>query len=182
MQVNQRRVSREQPTRKGRGRVRRRRQTKNDSVAKPEPDNVLEIERRMQMLRWRKAQNEAKIRSKLVQTRQLKEQDQLAALVTDKAKLKAQWMQRIVEDEISKPLRVTDDFIDGLIEVSESLKTWVREQVTTDTLQFFLLSFSIPSSKKHSWNNSLPCARILNVYINNRALNLTNCASYHICL
>ena len=99
------------------GKRRRRRAPGQRATPKPAPNNVLEIERRMQMLRWRKAQNEAKIRSKLLQTKQMREQDQLAQLVTNKAQLKAEWIQRIVEDEISKPLQVTDEFIDDMIKV-----------------------------------------------------------------
>ena len=71
----------------------------------------------MQMLRWRKRQNEAKIRSKLLQTKQMKEQDQLAQLVTNKAQIKAEWIQRVVEDEINKPLQVTDEFIEEMVEL-----------------------------------------------------------------
>ena len=82
------------------------------------------------MLRWRKRQNEAKIRSKLLQTKQMKEQDQLAQLVTNKAQIKAEWIQRVVEDEINKPLQVTDEFIEEMVELERQNRA--RQQKARD--------------------------------------------------
>ena len=95
--------------------LRKRRKSKTKEEVKP--NNILEIERRMQMLRWRKSQNTAKIRSTLLKTKALQEQDKMARLVTNRNEQKKDWMQYIIQDEIQKPLFLDDDTIDNMVQV-----------------------------------------------------------------
>ena len=60
----------------------------------------------MAHLRWRKMQNESKIRSMIVASRQMHEQELLKQMSRDRAREKAEWMKEIIEDELAKPLEV----------------------------------------------------------------------------
>lgn len=51
-------------------------------------------------------QNESKIRSMIVASRQMHEQELLKQMSRDRAREKAEWMKEIIEDELAKPLEV----------------------------------------------------------------------------
>ena len=69
-----------------------------------------ELEQELKLLHWHKLANEAALKAALIRTKKLKEQDSGRAVVETR-KERAQWMQQIIEEEQSKPLEVTEDFI-----------------------------------------------------------------------
>jgi len=69
-----------------------------------------QLEQELKLLHWHKLANEAALKAALIRTKKLKEQDSGRAVVETR-KEKAQWMQQIIEEEQSKPLEVTEDFI-----------------------------------------------------------------------
>jgi len=77
----------------------------------PEVSQEEELQTQMAHLRWRKMQNESKIRSMIVASRQMHEQELLKQMSRDRAREKAEWMKEIIEDELSKPLEVDENFI-----------------------------------------------------------------------
>lgn len=72
-----------------------------------------ELETQMAHLRWRKMQNETKIRTVLSHSRRLHEEELFRDLTRNRSSDKAAWMRGIIEDELSKPLEVNEDFIRG---------------------------------------------------------------------
>lgn len=71
---------------------------------------IEELEQELKLLHWHKLANEAALKAALIRTKKLKEQDSGRAVVETR-KETAQWMQQIIEEEQSKPLEVTEDFI-----------------------------------------------------------------------
>ena len=69
-----------------------------------------QLEQELKLLHWHKLANEAALKAALIRTKKLKEQDSGRAVVESR-KERAQWMQQIIEEEQSKPLEVTEDFI-----------------------------------------------------------------------
>ena len=69
-----------------------------------------QLEQELKLLHWHKLANEAALKAALIRTKQLKEQDSGRAVVESR-KERAQWMQQIIEEEQSRPLEVTEDFI-----------------------------------------------------------------------
>jgi hypothetical protein len=69
-----------------------------------------ELEQELKLLHWHKLANEAALKAALIRTKKLKEQDSGRAVVETR-KERAQCMQQIIEEEQSKPLEVTEDFI-----------------------------------------------------------------------
>mmetsp|Transcript_81639 Transcript_81639/g.162958 ORF Transcript_81639/g.162958 Transcript_81639/m.162958 type:complete len:464 (+) Transcript_81639:95-1486(+) len=74
-------------------------------------DRILEIETQLAQVRWRKMQNEGNIRTMLESSRELQEHDLLRQLEQDRSKEKSEWMQGIIDDELSKPLEVTENYM-----------------------------------------------------------------------
>ena len=72
-------------------------------------------------LQWRKMQNEASIRRALKATRAAMEADVLRQLSVDRAGEKAAWMAEVIEDELSRPLEVSEDFMRSF-EAGEALE------------------------------------------------------------
>ena len=71
---------------------------------------IEELEQELKLLHWHKLANEAALKAALIRTKKLKDQDSGRAVVETR-KETAQWMQQIIEEEQSKPLEVTEDFI-----------------------------------------------------------------------
>jgi CRISPR/Cas system-associated exonuclease Cas4 (RecB family) len=76
-----------------------------------EVSKVQELETQLAHLRWRKMQNETKIRSMLDSSRQMHEQDLLKELSLNKTAQRQDWMRGVIEDEMSKPLEVNEAFM-----------------------------------------------------------------------
>ena len=76
-----------------------------------EISKVEELETQLAHLRWRKMQNETKIRNMIESSRSMQEQDLLKELSLNKTAQKQQWMRSVIEDELSKPLEVNEDFM-----------------------------------------------------------------------
>ena len=72
--------------------------------------NIDALEQELKLLHWHKLANEAALKAALIRTKKLKDADSGRAVVETR-KETAQWMQQIIEEEQSKPLEVTEDFI-----------------------------------------------------------------------
>ena len=65
---------------------------------------ITEIEQQLAQLRWRRLQNEREIRSALVTTKTMQKNDSLMDTNGHKSADKKAWMALIVEDEMNRPL------------------------------------------------------------------------------
>jgi hypothetical protein len=81
------------------------------SLLCPEVTQLDHLTEQLAQLQWRKMQNEANIRHALEATRAQQERDVLRQLETDRAGEKAAWMAGIIEDELARPLEVSEDFM-----------------------------------------------------------------------
>ena len=77
----------------------------------PEESRAADLEAQLAQLRWRKMQNDAQIKTALEQSRAMAEQDLVAQLSRTKTSEKAEWARSIIEDELSKPLEVSEQFM-----------------------------------------------------------------------
>ena len=64
----------------------------------------------MKLLHWHKLANEAALKAALIRTKRLRREDRVA-LLTQRQREKAAWLQQVVHDEETKPLVVDDDFV-----------------------------------------------------------------------
>lgn len=71
---------------------------------------VEELRQEMKLLQWHKLANEAALKAALIKTKKLKQEDAHLLRKAD-AEERAEWMQQIIEEEQSKPMEVTSDFI-----------------------------------------------------------------------
>ena len=70
-----------------------------------------DIQMQLAHLKWRKTVNESKIRTAINASRALGERDLLMQLSVDRTAERAAWRQAVVEDELSKPLEVSERFM-----------------------------------------------------------------------
>ena len=82
----------------------------SSAKAHGQTSQIDQLEQELKLLHWHKLANEAALKAALIRTKKLKEQDSGRAVVETR-KERAQWMQQIIEEEQSKPLEVTEDFI-----------------------------------------------------------------------
>lgn len=68
------------------------------------------LDQEMKLLHWHKLANEAALKAALIRTKKLKEVDR-SGVEAEARKEKEHWMQQIVEEERSKPLKVDEQFI-----------------------------------------------------------------------
>lgn len=71
------------------------------------------IETKLRLLEWRKHTNETQIRGVIKTTRKMVAHDQLALVAAGqtRAAQHSVWAQSIIEDELQRPLEVSDDFL-----------------------------------------------------------------------
>jgi len=73
------------------------------------PARVTDIEQQLAHLRWKRIQNERKIRNGLNVTKSMKEKDTILQMSIDHAGEKAMWMTSVVRDELTRPLVLSDE-------------------------------------------------------------------------
>ena len=71
------------------------------------------LKQRLAYVQWLKSQNENKMRETLDVTRQMQESDLMQQLSYDAGAEKAAFMQSVIEDELQKPLEVTQEFLEA---------------------------------------------------------------------
>lgn len=81
-----------------------------------EPGSRADLEQQMLLLQWRKADNGSRMKTVISNTRAMQEQDTVVALATDKTAEKAQWIQRVIREELSRPLWFDADRMEALEE------------------------------------------------------------------
>ena len=91
--------------------LRTRQMKRNPAVKGLTQEQVLK--QRLAYVQWLKAQNENKMRETLDVTRQMQESDLMQQLSYDAGAEKAAWMQGVIEDELQKPLEVTQEFLEA---------------------------------------------------------------------
>ena len=76
-------------------------------------DSLSELEKKLRYLHWKKSQNENEIRGVLATVKNLQDRDIMAKFTRKESQNKVEWANAVIESEISKPLEVTDEFIEG---------------------------------------------------------------------
>lgn len=93
--------------------------TLDPALVDPDEDpyaEVKRIEQQMLLLKWRKAETDARIKNLLNETRQMQEQDLMVQLAADRTTERSQWMQRVIQQELQRPLTVDAEYLLALEE------------------------------------------------------------------
>lgn len=69
-----------------------------------------QLQAEMKLLNWHKLANDAALKAALLKTKQMKERD-ARPRGAETTRAQAAWMQRVIEEEQSKPLQVSKDFV-----------------------------------------------------------------------
>ena len=69
-----------------------------------------QLQAEMKLLNWHKLANDAALKAALLKTKQMKERD-ARPRGAETIRAQAAWMQRVIEEEQSKPLQVSKDFV-----------------------------------------------------------------------
>ena len=77
-------------------------------AAKTRAKNEKALEEQIAYLRWCRMQNERQIRTSLELTRSLQERDEILRVSHNKSTANTEWMHSVIEDELSKPLVLSD--------------------------------------------------------------------------
>ena len=77
-------------------------------AAKTRMKNEKALEEQIAYLRWCRMQNERQIRTSLELTRSLQERDEILRVSHNKSTANTEWMHSVIEDELSKPLVLSD--------------------------------------------------------------------------
>lgn len=93
--------------------------------------NEDEILAQIAHLRWRKMQNDNKIQSVLTRSNRQHEKEMLKHISRDRAKEKIEWMNRIVQEEMEKPLTVDAGYMHALATEEEQTR---KRQLKTKRL------------------------------------------------
>ena len=91
-------------------------------MSKTRIKNEKALEEQIAFMRWRRMQNERKIRSSLEQTRSLQTKDELMRVSQDIGASKGEWMASVITDELSRPLVISDEEIHYLQEAEAKTK------------------------------------------------------------
>lgn len=67
-----------------------------------------EIEQQLAHMRWRRLQNERAIRNALEKTKSVKQNDTMLQISVNHTNEKKAWMSSIIEDELARPLVLSD--------------------------------------------------------------------------
>ncbi|CAM9225406.1 unnamed protein product [Chrysoparadoxa australica] len=81
---------------------------------KPQRSNKEELNAEMKLLHWHKLANEAALKAALMKTKKVKSAQRTAPHPTNQLSMegRAAWMQQVIDEERSKPLKVTKDFVE----------------------------------------------------------------------
>ena len=69
-----------------------------------EPGSRPDLQQQIAILQWRRAEVDARMKSVISGTRSMQEQDMMVGLAVDRTAERAQWMQGVIEEELSRPL------------------------------------------------------------------------------
>lgn len=69
-----------------------------------EPGCRSDLQQQMRILQWRKAENDARMKSVIVNTRSMQEQDMMVGLAADRTAERTRWMQQVIGEELQRPL------------------------------------------------------------------------------
>mmetsp|Transcript_236 Transcript_236/g.221 ORF Transcript_236/g.221 Transcript_236/m.221 type:complete len:137 (-) Transcript_236:38-448(-) len=73
-----------------------------------------EIQQQLAHLRWRRLQNERAVRNVLESTKSMKQNDTMLQISVNHTNEKKSWMSSVIEDELARPLILTDTDLDKL--------------------------------------------------------------------
>lgn len=89
--------------------------------------NERKLEEQIAYVRWRRMQNERKIRYALETTRSLQLKDELMNVSMDQGSEKSMWMSSVIKDELSRPLVITDEEMHRLQESEAKTKKKLKQ-------------------------------------------------------
>jgi hypothetical protein len=89
--------------------------------------NERKLEEQIAYVRWRRMQNERKIRHALETTRSLQLKDELMNVSMDQGSEKSMWMSSVIKDELSRPLVITDEEMHRLQESEAKTKKKLKQ-------------------------------------------------------
>ena len=90
---------------------------------------VSSIEEQMAHLKWRKMCTESRMQGMLTSTKKLSQRDTVLRLGNNRAEYKAYRAQQIIQDELKKPLEVSNDFLQEFEKKIESERS--RDEATS---------------------------------------------------
>lgn len=85
-------------------------------------NRIQSIEEQLAHLRWKRMQNERKIRHGINTTKSMKEKDTILNLSIDNAGERATWMTSVIKDELSRPLVLSDEQMNRLQADEQAVK------------------------------------------------------------
>ncbi|GLE01736.1 hypothetical protein PINS_up010574 [Pythium insidiosum] len=88
------------------------------------------LEERIAHLHWRKMCNERQIQGTLRLTKQLQERDEFLRVAKNDKQARVDWLHRVIDDEMHKPLPVTQHFVNELAREDAALDR-SRQDATT---------------------------------------------------
>jgi len=89
--------------------------------------NEKKLEEQIAFVRWRRMQNERKIRHALESTKSLQMKDALMNVSMDVGSERSMWMSSVIRDELSRPLVITDEELHHLQESEAMTKKRLRQ-------------------------------------------------------
>jgi hypothetical protein len=89
--------------------------------------NEKKLEEQIAFVRWRRMQNERKIRQALETTKSLQMKDALMNVSMDVGSERSMWMSSVIRDELSRPLVITDEELHRLQESEAKTKRKLRQ-------------------------------------------------------
>ena len=116
-------------------------------------NRVQDLEQQLAHLRWRRMQNERKIRNGINTTRSMKEKDTILNLSIDHAGERATWMTRVVRDELMRPMVLSDEEMNRLQADELRVKDKYRKNVSRSEHTLMKLKKTITKGLKN--NNNL---------------------------
>jgi hypothetical protein len=91
-----------------------------EAISPPQSPAALELERKLQMVRWQKEQNRMQMQTTLGLVKKMHEIDAVAQMVADPRAAALARSQAILEDELAQPMPMTRDEMEKLM-ASENL-------------------------------------------------------------
>jgi len=89
--------------------------------------NEKKLEEQIAFVRWRRMQNERKIRQALESTKSLQMKDALMNVSMDVGSERSLWMSGVIRDELSRPLVISDEELHHLQESEARTKKKLRQ-------------------------------------------------------
>jgi len=107
--------------------------TAADKIARQK--NEKKLEEQIAFMRWRRMQNERKIRQALETTKSLQQKDELMNVSMDQGSERSMWMASVIRDELSRPLVISDEelhrFQESEAKTKKKLKQFTQVKLRT---------------------------------------------------